>query len=623
MDISSFLKKLYINSLTPFELLELSKEYKCNFEKKEEPSYLDIWKKCLSNEGAEEPFNKYLEFNGLNDSDLSLMTSNLTTEEAIDLPYWTKTLEEVFSHINLKPKPNKKSQEKPFYKLLAPFIDFFYSKLTQHIEIQNIKMPSNKVIEQLKLALHKDLINLAHFVFFDEFFEFKKEKGNLTKSFENENDDLYFQNFVMGILSDKFQALFFKYPMLARNLATRVHYYTKFIIGVFEKLEKDKHEIEYIFNRKITKIKKLHINSGDLHNDESTLIIEFENSNKIVYKPVSSAITGVYNEFLNWINVNLGCELKSFKVIDKGSYSWLEYVENEECDSIEDVKMYYQRSGILSGIAYFLNARDYHYENLIAAGNSPVLIDHETIVNPIIKKLNKKNTAGNVLKSLLLPNIDEGKPPYVYGFGSSVQMEEIGLVPKIKNTNKDSMERVMETTSLKLYKSNKPKLNGHVQNLADYEAEFIKGFECLYNLILDKKIFLISKNSPLKGFEDLTIRFINRPTGVYFKLLRLLNKPQYLKDPIKYGIKIELLARAYSIRGNWSPILNSERKQVLSGNIPAFYTNTLSTNLIASNGQIADEFEFTAMGVINYKIERANSNDYQSQLDLIQEVISL
>jgi len=614
-----FFKNLYLKSLTPFELLKISKKYKCSFEKKVDSSYLASWKSCLSNNESQELFREYLSFNGLVASDVTLMTSIIDIEGNIDFPIWIKILEEIFCNINFKFEENTKIRKKPFYPLLSPFIDFFSSRFKQNLKTLNIAVRNN-LVDQLKSSLYKDLLNLSHEVLFNEFNEFKKGKEGYLKGVE---ENYLFKKFVLKIFSNKYQDLFLCYPMLARKLATKTHAYLEFITSIFKKFEKDRFEIQYFFDTKIKEIKKLHINSGDIHNGESTIILEFKNSYKLVYKPTNTSITHAYNKFLDWVNIHLGCELRSFNVIDKENYSWLEYIENKECNNLEDVKIYYERAGILSGIAYFLNARDYHYENLIANGNSPILIDHETIVNPIVKNKTKKVKVGNVLDTLLLPNKDKNEPPYIFGFGSSKQIKKNEFIPKIINTNKDNMKKILEIESFKLYKLNKPKFNKKIENLINYEIEFIKGFKQLYDLILEKKSFLLSDNSPLKNFENLKIRFINRPTGVYFKLLTLLNKPEYLKDAIKFGIKIELLARAYAIRRDWSPVLNSEREQILSGNIPVFYSNTLSKNLIVPIGHIADEFEFNAMEAVYHKIKKADYGDYQNQLHLIKEAVVL
>jgi type 2 lantibiotic biosynthesis protein LanM len=417
--------------------------------------------------------------------------------------------------------------------------------------------------------------------------------------------------------------------MLARKIMTKTYRYIDFVSKMFERLEFDINEIESFFDLTLKNVERLDMNLGDQHNGESTVIIEFENSNKIVYKPTNIGITSAYNQFLNWININLDEDLKTFRVIDKDTYGWLEFVEHLECDSINDVKCYYQRAGVLLGVAYFLNAKDVHFENIIAHGNSPVFIDHETIIGPILKKLykgeeeSKSNFSGTILETNLLPIKEINIPHYIYGFGSSIQLESNFTVLKLKNPNQDRMSIMPEEEIKKLYKSNKPLHNQKIENLIDYQLEFMIGFQKLYELILKNKVYLLSANSPVINFCNFKIRFINRPTKVYNKILNILNRPEYLSDSLKYGIKLELLARVYATSNNWSPILDFEREQMLLNDIPVFYINTLDNNVKLSNGESIDIIQLNAVESVYHKIKNACLGDFNNQIKLISDSIKL
>ncbi|TDW51696.1 type 2 lantibiotic biosynthesis protein LanM [Flavobacterium sp. 270] len=630
MENTLFFKKLYLSTLTPFELLAFSKQNEILFKKRESDfSYLNYWKESICKNASDEAFYKYCLFNNLGIADISLMTSlPEDTAEKIDFPLWINTLEEVLNNVpQTFARNNGDMEEKAFSQFFVPFIHFFSGRLEQNLKSIHVAFDQN-VMDQLNQALYRELFELSHLVLLKEFSKYKNEVENQDAA--NGIEDYYYEKFILALLSDKFHNLFLDYPMMARKLAVKTERFLKFITNLFEKFKSDKAEIEYYFETKLGKISELHLNSGDQHNGESTIIFEFDNAYKIVYKPTNVAVTFAYNQFLDWVNKNLGEELKSFKVIDKDTYGWLEFVKHSECETNEDIKLYYERAGILVGVAYFLNARDYHFENVIASGNCPVLIDHETTILPTIKLFHTQtyteedeNIVGTILESLLLPIKNQNVPVYACGFGSSVQLEYNCTVQRIENINKDKMQKVHEMVYRNLYKSNKPKLNNKIENLIDYQLEFKTGFDKIYKLILENKNFLLSKNSPFEHFRDLKIRFINRQTGVYFKILRLLNSPEYLADATNYGIKLELLARAYAAIGNWSPILGSEREQMLLGDIPVFYLNTLSENLDLGNGQIVDLLESNALESVNSKIKKADLADYQHQVNLIEGAITL
>ena len=631
MKNSFFLKKLYLTSLTPFELLAFSKQNDCLLKKREgDFSYLNYLKDSICKKSSDEVFYKYCDFNNLNLADIAFMTSFVDdTIEEINFPFWISTLEVVMNNMSVTvAKNNNDIEDKAFYQFFIPFIDFFSLILKQNLKTIDITF-NQDVFDQLNAVLYDDLFNTAHLVLLEEFSKFKKEEINNVPT--NSAEDFYYKKFIDNLYSDRFQGLFRRYPMLARQLSTKTDRFLKFTTNLFKKFKADKAEIECFFNTKLGEISQLNLNSGDQHNGESTVIFEFDNTYKIVYKPTNLAVTFAYNQFLGWVNKSLGEELKSFNVIDKKTYGWLEFVEHVECKTSSDVKLYYERAGILVGVAYFLNARDYHFENVIASGNCPVLIDHETTILPTIKIFNtqtikddsNKSLTGTILESLLLPVKNQGVPIYACGLGSSIELEYNCPVQRIENCNKDTMQKAQEMVLKNLYKYNKPRLNNKIENLIDYQSEFKTGFDKIYNLILENKNLLLSKNSPFEYFRDLKIRFINRQTGVYFKILRLLNQPEYLGDATKYGLKLELLARAYATIGNWSSILNSEREQMLLGDIPVFYITTISNNLVLENGQIVDILNLNALESINSKIKKADLDDYQYQMSLIQEAITL
>lgn len=626
MKRSPSLKNIYFKSLTPFEILNISKQYQCSFEKNGELDYLDYWKKTIANDGSEEIFQKYCTSNNLAGEDISKMILNIIDiEENIDFPEWIFALEDVLNEIDEKNDLfDHHHSQKAFYHLFLPFLDYFFKKLSQNLIAANIPIPNQDVVDQLRIKLYQDLYNLSDLVLFHEFNATKTENSSHDAS-----EDFYYKRFVFSTLSNKFQDLFLKYPMLARKLSKKTSDYIAFITTVFRRLETDKPDLELLLDKKFGQLRKIHLSSGDQHNGESTVIIEFENAQKIVYKPTNLSITNSYNVFLNWINENLDENLKTFKILDKGVYGWLEFIENSPCTTIDDVKQYYERAGILLGVTYFLNAKDFHCENIIASGNSPVLIDHETILSPALKQLNGENqeSQGAIFRSVfeasLLPTRHLNLPYYMYGFGSSEMLESDFPVLKIKDANKDSMTVISEMETQKLYKLNKPFLNNSVVNLVEYEEEFKAGFQKLYHLILKNKKHLQSEYSPLTNFHSSKIRFINRHTKVYAKILKFLNKPEYLADSIKYGIKLEILAKAYTSFDNGGPILHAEREQMLQDDIPVFYINALDNCINFPNKKSMNLIKRSAIENIQDKVKNASTEDFDNQLMLITDSVKL
>lgn len=628
------LKAIYLKSLTPFEILQISTKYTCiSGSLQDRASYVELWRSAVSRRGDEKSFKKYCDLFNLSKNDINLMTSRIRDiKEEIEYPFWIDTLRLVMKGTNKEILTRHKrtaTEEVPFEHIFYPFINYFNDRVSKGWKMSGTPIPDSSILQQLEQTLLTELSRLGQLALLDAFSEFK-EKSQIEKDLEKVSQSNYlYRKFISKHWSDSYKSLFQEYSVLARKLAAMTYRFSNFAQGIFEKLHRDKSAIRYIFNLKLYDLKSIYLNAGDQHNGETTAILEFENNEKVVYKPGSLSTTKVYNRLLDWVNIKLNTELKQFEVIDKGTYGWLQFVDDEECKHEKDVKLFFEKAGVLLGIAYFLNSRDYHYENVIASGNSPVLIDHETIVGPTLKtsvqgksgKPTIERITGSILESLLLPLDVEDIPSYVCGLGSSVMLSVNTSESAIVNCNQDDMKRTVRLKITNLYKSNKPCLGGKIKSLVNYQDELKRGFNKLYRLFLNNKNFLTSEASLLNDFKGQQIRHICRFTRVYYEIQKLLNQPEYMRDAIRYGLKLELLARAYLKQPELKALLKSERLQMLSGDIPAFYTNTSANQFELPDGEVLDIFELNTIDSIHSKIRNASLNDYDHQLNLINQVV--
>ena len=94
-----------------------------------------------------------------------------------------------------------------------------------------------------------------------------------------------------------------------------------------------------------------------------------------------------YFRLLDWLNVHgFPRDFRTLRVLNRGTHGWVEYVEHGPCPDLAAVGRYYERSGMLLGLLYVLEATDCHRENVIACGEHPVLIDTETLLCPRVRE---------------------------------------------------------------------------------------------------------------------------------------------------------------------------------------------------------------------------------------------
>jgi len=118
----------------------------------------------------------------------------------------------------------------------------------------------------------------------------------------------------------------------------------------------------------------------------TALRVHFAAGVKLIYKAKAITAEASFWNLLGWINNNANlAPLETLRVVDGGTYGWVQEIEPRPCQDKREVEAFYCRAGMLLCLIYALEGSDCHSENLIAAGEHPVLIDHETLLQPRIR----------------------------------------------------------------------------------------------------------------------------------------------------------------------------------------------------------------------------------------------
>lgn len=493
----------------------------------------------------------------------------------------------------------------PFKTLFIPYIEHL-SNYVAALELTDDKkiVLINSFLEELS---SESIIVLQY-----ELEKFRKAGNDRFDLFINKMDD----------------ALALDYPVLDQILKVKVSNYLIHLSKIINRFRRDLQKIIKTFELSIIedslKIIDIKVNLGDGHNGEGTSIIHLSNGTKLIYKPRNIAITDSYNTFINWVNCKLSVNLKTFKILDRKEYGWLEFIEHDGVTSENELLEYYYKAGIFLMVTLILGSKDYHYENIIASGKNPVIIDQETIIQPFwndksVKMLNKhkKIPDFSVLESGLIfnpNNVDYGVS--AFGIHEDLRISESEKI--IKNANTINSLRVKVSVIRSIIKENIPNKGGKYIFANSHKKQLVDGFCTAYDMFLDSKSELRLNKFPIKTFKNKEIRVLCRPTYVYYRILKYLKNVPFMSNFEAYYSKLySLLSQAYQSEdmNEYRYILDLEMKQMLNGDIPII--NLKSTeNFLASNTDIKI-FQYNCLENIYQRIEVLSLQHKQEQLNYI------
>ena len=318
---------------------------------------------------------------------------------------------------------------------------------------------------------------------------------------------------------------------------------------------------------------------GDLHNHKATVLVE-DAGRKWIRKSGNADIETAFKAFLSKM------EEKGFLFVpgivnvirNDGKEYDVEYIEHKEAETELEVHLFYKRCGSLLFLAYLFHTNDLHYENIVAHGEYPVIVDYETLLCGDSRRSDKWgeiSLSETVICSHLLPH-------WIHFDNRDI---DIGGITGRGNN--------------RLY------WNGKVTNPAQYKSDIIKGFEDAY-VFCQKNVEFVAHNIHL--FDQCRFRRILRSTQLYIALAVSSQKKE-MKERESYLRR--LLSRAYLkdidpdriIKA--SKVLAEEINAVLMEEVPLFWTQGNGIDLCCREDVLQPGF--LTISPVDYAIGRLRS----------------
>ncbi|WP_144497373.1 type 2 lanthipeptide synthetase LanM [Bacillus toyonensis] len=515
--------------------------------------------------------------------------------------------------------------------LLKKIILFFQESFLQSIRYIKLKHNiQNECIflEDVTTFLRTQIYRLSYRTFIFDF-HINKQKGVLTGKSEEEQLKNYN---ITKLRNEQYIIQFFdSYPCLLRMICNTMRKLKKIILELLGYYESDKKKIaqKLLQVNTVPKIKKLYLDLGDTHNDgRKTIGIQLE-KNKIMFKPRNvTAESFFYNVIKKWNDrlSNLDYYIKVPKGIYHQKYSWSEYISFEACSEIKEIHSFYKRIGVQLAFLYAFNAVDLHYENIIANGSHPVIIDLECLF-AIPKKILQvrdgisahdkiQQVLSNSVRSTGLLPLSIDKEKDISGIGNGNLNHVIITSPQIIQGNNDSIKVKEADSKYTIFKKNQPKLQGTEIAAADYKNDIREGFEKAYKYIGKYKKQLLSELNT----HNPTFRYLTQSTSKYTSALNLSYHPRFLQNSMDRELFLLQISKTLTKKNPYRLIRKNEFLELLNGDIPYFMSDIHSKGLISCTGrEIEGIFPCSPYQCVSNKIQNFCEEDLKQQLYIIEK----
>jgi type 2 lantibiotic biosynthesis protein LanM len=456
--------------------------------------------------------------------------------------------------------------------------------------------------------------------------------ARLNGTLEGDTPKKRFESFLGALRRpDTAIAMLLEYPVLARQVMIYIKNWVTFSLEFLHHLCTDWQEIRTAFglDNDPGVLVSLDSGLGDRHRrGRSVLRARFSFDFQVLYKPRPLAVEAHFQELLGWLNDRGNRPpFQMLKILDRGSYGWVQFVSRTSCTSPDEVSRFFERQGGYLALLYVLEAADFHHENLIAAGEHPVLLDLETLFHPRIGSMEGQESLStqfasdamdySVLRVGMLPeriwsNADsEGID--ISGIGAAAGQLSPDRVPQWEDAGTDIMRFTRKRVRIP-GSNNRPLLNGVEVDVLNHREAVVAGFANTYELLLKHRDELLSSEGPLTRFTEDEVRVIIRPTRTYAKMLLDSFHPDMLRNALDRDCFFDRLWVGIEDSPHLAKTIRGEREDLWNGDIPIFTTRPGSRDLWSSTkDRIPDFFSESAMAGVHRRVARLSEHDLEKQ----------
>lgn len=430
--------------------------------------------------------------------------------------------------------------------------------------------------------------------------------------------------------ADMRAVLFARYPVMQRWMDTAATHWIRQSCLLLARFTDDAPLLRAMLGAGTLQLAGVSTGLGDAHRGGASVArIDLADGRTLIYKPRSLAIDRHFGALVDWLNAAGGMDLRVPQVLDRGEYGWVEFIADVPCVDAADVERYYVRLGAWLALLYVLEGSDFHYENIIAAGSHPVLIDLESFFHPDIGMENgaaNESFDDSVLRTGILPtrvdlDVDAFQLPDISGMSDPAGQQgvyaRLFMVP-----DENGQPRFERKKGVMVGAHNVPQLDGHkVATGACHAPALQQGFRAMYAVLLAQRGALLARLQPFAGDQ---VRVLFRNTVVFAHLLDEATHPSLLASEDAMARHFALLGLAVPQFPAAARFIPFEEAALQQRDVPLFSTRAASRDLwYSEDACLPDFFGSSGMERVHAKLARLSRDDMDHQCWLIDKTLAM
>ncbi|HEY2534272.1 MAG TPA: type 2 lanthipeptide synthetase LanM family protein [Xanthobacteraceae bacterium] len=523
-----------------------------------------------------------------------------------------------------------------FEHLFGPLVDEAEALLASALDARVFANVSELARASLRFSLLKELTDLCAPALYERFAKARTISESRPDAAQQRSDagTSCYDQFIAEMRAGGFRRFFEDKPVLLRLIASITRQWIdtsrEFLVHLDADLPTIRRDLQA---RAAGLVQRIEGGLSDRHNGgRSTQIVSFEDGSRVVYKPKDLRVDAAWCDLVERLNrANPALQLKAVRAVALHGYGWTEFIDHAGCADQQDCKLFFRRAGAWLALFHLFAATDMHQENIIAAGDHPVPIDLEMVLQGTAEEHKaqdpeqqaveaaRETLTHSVMMVGLLPAYGRGPNNDVFAIGGMTESWDLNA-PKWDNINSDAM-RPTKLRHTRKANPNLPHVNGQYAKFADHVDDFVAGFS-------DYAEFLLRESKDprqgglLRGFAGLPVRKVIRPTRFYAMLLQRLQNHRTMDDGVVWSAQADFLARLANWDTDTDPLWclqRAERSALLTLNVPHFTTLSNGTEIRDAAGTAIHSNSTSGMDNARARIDGFDAQDIAWQIEVIRQ----